>query len=119
MNYQNIIETSETVSIIISKLMQGEKYEDLYRFCRKFDLTPELIKEHLEIILEFHSKSKALNMISRKSSNKFSKYYSSKMEKKSTRGTKKSKKQKKEEESIPSEEEEEEYIEEEFFNELN
>lgn len=56
----SLIDTTETISNLIANMMKKGNFDDLFNLYREYDLTPEMIKEHFEILLEYHSKSKSL-----------------------------------------------------------
>lgn len=79
---QSLIDVSEVFTVIVAKLLNEGKFEELYNFYREYNLSPEIMKENIDILLTSNSKTNSLHSVSKNSLTKFSKYYQQKSEKK-------------------------------------
>ena len=62
--------------------MNEGEFDKLYELYRYYELNPEIVKENMETILSFHSNPSPFDTYNKSSSNKFTKFYKSKTEKK-------------------------------------
>lgn len=104
---QSLLEVCEVFTAIIARLLNEGKFEELYNFYRQYDLTPELLKENIDVILTSQNKSNSLHSVSKSSLSQFSKYYQKKSERKVTKKSR-GKKESSEESEREEESEEEE-----------
>ena len=82
LSYLAVINYSKVLSNMIAKLMNENKFDELYDLTRNYDLNPIMIKENLSILMEFYLPNNDLNKIATRSKTKFTKFYNSKMSQK-------------------------------------
>ena len=51
-----LLESVETLSLYISKLMRGEKFEELFELFLEYDMNLESMKENFSVLMEFHDR---------------------------------------------------------------